>query len=282
MEHDHDSMGGSCSMSMLWNWQTIDACFVSAQWHVRSKGIEACRRTARDYDRWVATQRKIRFNNNASITQWDLKPTWKEQAIRGMFYGAQFSAAYILMLIAMSYNGFILFATFLGGFVGYTLFGGDTLELGASNDAGAGGHTSAGTLLPLTVPICAFKANKIRTHRKQLKMVRKELERRALSTMEKRKRDVLVPVAVAFTIYAMTFSIADAIDIVPEGIQEGLHDKIEGFFGSGGLDKIGNTYESFILAEAATPLTNKIIRHNYRPGCPPPLPPRPGQKMKEQ
>ncbi|KAJ1309356.1 hypothetical protein OPQ81_006135 [Rhizoctonia solani] len=158
MEHDHDSMGGSCTMNMLWNWQTIDACFVSAQWHVRSKvgfafsvigvflivlGIEACRRTARDYDRWIATQRKIRFNNNASITQWDLKPTWKEQVVRGLFYGVQFSAAYILMLIAMSYNGFVLFAIFLGGFIGYTLFGGDTLELGASNDAAAGGHSSA-------------------------------------------------------------------------------------------------------------------------------------------
>ncbi|CUA71006.1 hypothetical protein RSOLAG22IIIB_09293 [Rhizoctonia solani] len=145
---------------------------------------------------------------------------------------------------------------------------------------------SAGTLLPLTVQICAFKANKIRVHRKQLKMVRKELERRSLSPMEKRKRDVLVPVAVAFTIYAVTFGIADAIDIVPEGIQEGIQDRIEELFGvadgSGGLDKVGNTYESFIMAEAVTPFTNKLIRHEYRLGCPPPLPPRPGQKIKEQ
>ncbi|KAF8671236.1 hypothetical protein RHS04_08390 [Rhizoctonia solani] len=141
---------------------------------------------------------------------------------------------------------------------------------------------SAGTLLPLTIPICAFKANKIRVHRKQLKMVRIELQRRCLSPMEKRKRDVLVPVAAAFTIYAITFGIADAIDIVPEGFQEALHDKIEGLFGvadgSGGLDKVGNTYESFILAEAATPLTNALVQHGYKPGCPPPLPPRPMKK----
>ncbi|ELU43033.1 Ctr domain-containing protein [Rhizoctonia solani AG-1 IA] len=142
MDHDHDSMGGSCT---LWNWQTIDACFVSAQWHVRSKvgfafsvigvflivlGIEAFRRSARDYDRWVTTQKKIRLNNNSSLTQ----PTWNEQVVRGLFYGVQFSAAYILMLIAMSYKG---------GFVGYTLFGGDTFELGATSDAAAGGHSSA-------------------------------------------------------------------------------------------------------------------------------------------
>ncbi|CAE6398908.1 unnamed protein product [Rhizoctonia solani] len=141
---------------------------------------------------------------------------------------------------------------------------------------------SAGTLLPLTAPICVFKAHKIRTHRKQLKLVRKELERRALSTMEKRKRDVFIPVAVAFTTYAVTFGIADAIDLVPNGIQEGLNDQIEGIFGvddgSGGLDKVGNAYEAFILAELAAPLTHRLVQHENKYACPPPLPPRPGQK----
>ncbi|CAE6499355.1 unnamed protein product [Rhizoctonia solani] len=117
-------------------------------------------------------------------------------------------------------------------------------------------------------------------------MVCKELERRSLSPMEKQKRDVLVPVSVAFTIYAVTFGIADAINIVPEGVQEGIHDKVEGFFGvedgSGGLDKVGNAYEAFIMTEAATPLTDKLIRHGFQSGCLPPLPPRPDQKMKEQ
>lgn len=23
---------------MLWNWYAVDACFISSQWHVRSKG----------------------------------------------------------------------------------------------------------------------------------------------------------------------------------------------------------------------------------------------------
>ncbi|KAJ1309357.1 hypothetical protein OPQ81_006136 [Rhizoctonia solani] len=145
---------------------------------------------------------------------------------------------------------------------------------------------SAGTLLPLTVPICAFKAHKIRKHHKQLKMVRRELGRRCLSPAEKRKRDVLVPVAAAFTIYAVTFGIADAIDLIPDSVQEGLHDAIEGFFGvengSGGLDKVGNTYEAFILAEAATPLSNALVQHGYKSRNPPKLPPRPGQKMKNQ
>ncbi|KAL8634342.1 MAG: hypothetical protein Q9228_008064 [Teloschistes exilis] len=51
---------------MLWNWYTVDACFLSTSWHVTTNGmfagtvigifcltcaIELVRRIARDYDR---------------------------------------------------------------------------------------------------------------------------------------------------------------------------------------------------------------------------------------
>lgn len=51
---------------MLWNWNTVDSCFLSSSWHVRSNGafagsvigvfllviaIEGVRRLAREYDR---------------------------------------------------------------------------------------------------------------------------------------------------------------------------------------------------------------------------------------
>jgi copper transporter 1 len=53
---------------MLWNWNTVDTCFLSSSWHVRSKGmfagsivgvfflviaIEALRRAGREYDRRI-------------------------------------------------------------------------------------------------------------------------------------------------------------------------------------------------------------------------------------
>jgi len=53
---------------MLWNWDTVDTCFLSSTWHVRSKGmfagsiigvlllviaIEALRRAGREYDRHI-------------------------------------------------------------------------------------------------------------------------------------------------------------------------------------------------------------------------------------
>lgn len=75
MDNSH-SMGGGCKTSMLWNWNTIDACFISAQWHIRTTGafvvsvlavfalvilLEAVRRVARAYDRRIAEEYMARW-----------------------------------------------------------------------------------------------------------------------------------------------------------------------------------------------------------------------------
>ena len=54
---------------MLWNWYTVDACFISSTWHVRSRGafagscigvvllvmsLEFLRRAQREFDRYLA------------------------------------------------------------------------------------------------------------------------------------------------------------------------------------------------------------------------------------
>lgn len=33
--------GSSCKISMLWNWYTVDSCFIARSWHVRSAGAFA-------------------------------------------------------------------------------------------------------------------------------------------------------------------------------------------------------------------------------------------------
>ncbi|GAA5822752.1 hypothetical protein JCM11251_004366 [Rhodosporidiobolus azoricus] len=167
MDHSSMSgmdMGGSsssgtqaCQMStMLWDWNWKDACFISEQWHVRSVGdyvgtiigvffitlsIEAVRRLGRDYDKSIKTayyKRESRalaaLAKNMDVEKEDVgepapfRPSTKEHLIRSAFYGVQFSAAYILMLLAMSFNGGVVLAIFAGGFVGYALFARDTAE----------------------------------------------------------------------------------------------------------------------------------------------------------
>ncbi|KAB2578381.1 Copper transport protein ctr4 [Lasiodiplodia theobromae] len=64
-------MGGDCKVSMLWNWYTIDACFLAKSWHITSRGmfagscigvilmvmlLEFLRRTAKEYDRLLLRQ----------------------------------------------------------------------------------------------------------------------------------------------------------------------------------------------------------------------------------
>ncbi|KAG8702078.1 Copper Transporter integral membrane protein that functions in high affinity copper transport, partial [Ceratobasidium sp. 423] len=112
----------TCSMNMLWNWEVVDSCFISDQWHVTNEVgfafsiigiflitllIEGVRRAARNYDRILAAKHGTLSKNGTQ-----LRPTMSEQLTRGTFYGVQFSAAYVLMLIAMSFNGFALFAIF--------------------------------------------------------------------------------------------------------------------------------------------------------------------------
>ncbi|KAG8714194.1 hypothetical protein FRC08_012264 [Ceratobasidium sp. 394] len=154
-----------------------------------------------------------------------------------------------------------------------------SLTLTAGSTAG-----SAGALAPLALPIASFKLYKIKSHRTRLKLVRAELERRNLSPACKRKRDVLVPVAVTFAAYTVTLGLADVLDLVPESLQHQLESQVEDFFGveerTGGLDKVGDQYEAFMIAEAITPLTNRAL-HSHYPG-PPPLPPRPARHFKSQ
>ncbi|KAJ5094603.1 hypothetical protein N7456_010464 [Penicillium angulare] len=77
---DMDMGGGTgehaCKMSMLWNWHTIDACFISRSWHITSRGmfagscigalllviaLEALRRLGREYDAFILRRARIRY-----------------------------------------------------------------------------------------------------------------------------------------------------------------------------------------------------------------------------
>lgn len=48
-----------------------------------------------------------------------IRPTFVQQCIRTILYGIQFTSAYLIMLIAMTYNGYMLLSIILGAMVGY-------------------------------------------------------------------------------------------------------------------------------------------------------------------
>ena len=66
---------------MLWNWYTIDACFLSSSWHITSRGmfagscigvillvlaLEFLRRSGKEYDRYLLRQYKQRAVSRGS------------------------------------------------------------------------------------------------------------------------------------------------------------------------------------------------------------------------
>ncbi|KAI1105549.1 Ctr-domain-containing protein [Jackrogersella minutella] len=150
----------SCRVSMLWNWETIDACFLSESWQIRSRGafaglcigamllvmlLELLRRAAKVYDRYLirqhhetATALAATVGNNSSDTASGalivkenttvlgsvapFRPNAWQQAIRALLHTLHFALAYWIMLLAMYYNGYIIICIIIGAFIGFFAF----------------------------------------------------------------------------------------------------------------------------------------------------------------
>ena len=154
---------------MLWNWYTVDACFLSPTWRVTSKGmfagscigiiglvllLEFLRRLQREFDRLIQhstgasnpakvdsnggtnsndgvnTERRpqstlhLLGNRQQFIPQGGTPALW-QQIVRAALHTMQFAAAYIMMLLAMYYNGYIIVCILLGVFIGFMIFSWD-------------------------------------------------------------------------------------------------------------------------------------------------------------
>ncbi|KAJ9301895.1 hypothetical protein DTO271G3_761 [Paecilomyces variotii] len=85
-------MGGDCKVSMLWNWDTIDACFLSKSWHITSHGmfggscigviclvlvLELLRRIGREYDAYIVRRTTIQRYHLATTTTTTTTPSPK-------------------------------------------------------------------------------------------------------------------------------------------------------------------------------------------------------------
>ena len=53
-------------------------------------------------------------------------PSVPQQMVRATIYTLQFLVAYMIMLLAMYYNGYILICIILGVFIGFSMFSWDT------------------------------------------------------------------------------------------------------------------------------------------------------------
>lgn len=132
---------------MLWNWYTIDACFLSPSWHIKSHGafaatcigiaalvvvLEFFRRIGKEYDALIVRQYKrnlaaqaasTRTQSDASCEDHELayatfRATPHQQMVRAVLHAVVFGLAYIVMLLAMYYNGYIIISIIMGAGIG--------------------------------------------------------------------------------------------------------------------------------------------------------------------
>ncbi|GAB0132850.1 hypothetical protein EsDP_00001274 [Epichloe bromicola] len=135
---DHGGRGAMpdmCSMSMLFTWDTRNLCIVFRQWHIRTTpglilslaavvllamGYEALRALSRAYEDGINQRLSVmprRNRENASK---------RGHVVKAVLYGVQNFYAFMLMLIFMTYNGWVMIAVSLGAFLGYLVFGHST------------------------------------------------------------------------------------------------------------------------------------------------------------
>ena len=119
---------------MMWNWNTLHACFISPSWHITSRGmfagscigvlllailLEFLRRSIKEYDRFIVRQHHARVMDAAAVSAATaassccddgakgadagifvppFRPSVWQQAVRASLHMAQFAVSYFLML----------------------------------------------------------------------------------------------------------------------------------------------------------------------------------------
>ncbi|KAK4231758.1 Ctr copper transporter family-domain-containing protein [Podospora fimiseda] len=146
MDHsamDHSHHGGSgemdhtpqCSMNMLFTFSTKNLCIIFSQWRITSSfslfisllaivalgaGYEALREGIRRYESAVTKRVETSPRQNRDEIE------KRAHYVKSVLYAVQNFYAFMIMLIFMTYNGWVMIAVSVGAGVGYLLFGGKT------------------------------------------------------------------------------------------------------------------------------------------------------------
>ncbi|WPH02685.1 Hypothetical protein R9X50_00555100 [Acrodontium crateriforme] len=158
----HGDMGDMpmCSMNMLFTWDTTNLCIIFRGWRVTgpvslflsllavvalTAGYEALREMARRYELRVArvlesaplgdddTIDPIHERSSLLWTGSTASIQAKQgKTIKAALYGLQVFYSFFIMLLFMTYNGWIMLSVGVGAFLGYLLFGGASIEKSAA------------------------------------------------------------------------------------------------------------------------------------------------------
>lgn len=144
MDHSMHDMPGSgddmpsdmCSMSMLFTWQYKNTCIITSKWHIRTKlqMLVSCiliffSSYFYEYFKMKFSQYKLRKNINGDYE--DNKNN-RARKYESLIYGFQVFYSFMLMLVFMTYNGWLMASMTLGAIAGYYKYSGTTTSLASS------------------------------------------------------------------------------------------------------------------------------------------------------
>ncbi|TKA66946.1 hypothetical protein B0A49_09366 [Cryomyces minteri] len=155
MDHghmDHGGMGGGepmCSMDMLFTWDTNNLCIVFKSWRIRSTtsllfsllaivaltaGYELVREMSRQYEeRCRQRSDKWRMEGITEVVGRQTSAVEKKsKMVKAALYAVQVFYSFFIMLLFMTYNGWVMLAVAAGAFVGYLMFSNSTATKSAA------------------------------------------------------------------------------------------------------------------------------------------------------
>ncbi|KAK6501811.1 hypothetical protein TWF481_009634 [Arthrobotrys musiformis] len=135
MDMGHGDMTDRCSMNMLFTWDPTNLCIIFRSWHVRgtvslvfsllaivalTAGYEFVREVSRRYEARLEAKRGI-LRREGTGTGTTLQKDG--QVVKALLYAVQVFYSFFIMLLFMTYNGWVMLAVAVGAFVGYMVWG---------------------------------------------------------------------------------------------------------------------------------------------------------------
>lgn len=129
MMHGNMDMGDSdsCSMNMLFTWSYKNTCVVFRWWHIRKLSDMLLSFIAimflgylYEYLRYYIFKSQA---NRAGVTNTSSSSHRKNKFYNSCWYGLQVGYSFMLMLVFMTYNGWLMIAVVLGAIWGHYSWG---------------------------------------------------------------------------------------------------------------------------------------------------------------
>ncbi|KAJ5946971.1 hypothetical protein N7454_003810 [Penicillium verhagenii] len=140
---------------MMFNFYTINACFLSTGWKIENHGMSAatcigvvllvvlvdfCRRVGHEYDNFLTRQFQRQALNGSfakTSTRHDSAITYRvtplQQLTRAIIHAVTFAGGNMIMLLAMYFNVYLIICIFIGAGLGKFLCDWMVVTIGVDN-----------------------------------------------------------------------------------------------------------------------------------------------------